>query len=254
MLGGIGEELRKARERMKVSLQKVEEETNMRWRYLEALENEEWDKIPGEAYVKGFLRNYATYLGLDPEEMLLRYKTIRFQNIKIGENEIKKSSAEVSEKGKIGFKKMLSGIIGLMILVFGIYLFLSPDTETVKENKAKQVIEKKPEPIPQNPIQSNPQESVDKTETPLPPVNIEVKKVLVELVIVKDTSWLQIESEKGVLWQGTAKQGQKFTFESKNFIKLWVGNAAAVYLKVNGNELGIMGKTGQVVKTTFEPQ
>lgn len=77
-MANTGEMLREARERKGVSLEKAEEETKVRARYLAALENEEYDIIPGKAYVKGFLKIYANYLGLNPDEVILQYKSSQF--------------------------------------------------------------------------------------------------------------------------------------------------------------------------------
>jgi cytoskeleton protein RodZ len=65
MVQGVGETLREARERRGIDLAEVEATTRIRARFLRALENEEWDVLPGEAYTRGFIRTYAGYLGLD---------------------------------------------------------------------------------------------------------------------------------------------------------------------------------------------
>lgn len=63
----IGSSLRSARESQGMSLADAEARTRIRSRYLEALEQDEFDSLPEEAYAKGFLRTYATVLGLDPQ-------------------------------------------------------------------------------------------------------------------------------------------------------------------------------------------
>jgi len=71
----IGSTLREARVRRKLTLRQVEEDTKIRIKYLQAMENEDFDEMPGEAYVKGFLRTYAQYLGLEPEIILDEYRS-----------------------------------------------------------------------------------------------------------------------------------------------------------------------------------
>lgn len=66
---GVGPSLRDARSRRKLSLAEVEEATKIRGRYLRALENEEWDELPGETYARAFVRTYAGFLGLDSERL-----------------------------------------------------------------------------------------------------------------------------------------------------------------------------------------
>jgi helix-turn-helix protein len=66
---GVGATLREARNRRKIDLAEVEAATKIRVRYLRAMENEEWDLLPGDAYARGFVRTYAAFLGLDAERL-----------------------------------------------------------------------------------------------------------------------------------------------------------------------------------------
>ncbi len=71
---GIGATLREARNRRKLDLSTVEAAIKIRARYLQAMENEEWDALPGGAYTRGFIRTYASYLGLDGERLADDYR------------------------------------------------------------------------------------------------------------------------------------------------------------------------------------
>jgi len=66
---GIGATLRETRNRRKLDLSQVEAAIKIRIRYLRAMENEEWDALPGDTYARGFIRTYANYLGLDGERL-----------------------------------------------------------------------------------------------------------------------------------------------------------------------------------------
>ena len=66
----LPERLYAARERKGVDLYRAERDTKIRARYLGALERGDYDELPGAVYTKGFLRNYALYLGLDPDDVL----------------------------------------------------------------------------------------------------------------------------------------------------------------------------------------
>lgn len=72
----IGALLRERREAMGASLAEVEAATKIRQKYLSALEADEWQLLPGEVVGRGFLRNYATYLGIEPTEMIERRRTV----------------------------------------------------------------------------------------------------------------------------------------------------------------------------------
>lgn len=71
---GIGATLREARTRRKLDLSEVEAAIKIRVRFLQAIENEEWDALPGGAYTRGFIRTYATYLGLDGDRLADDYR------------------------------------------------------------------------------------------------------------------------------------------------------------------------------------
>ncbi|MEP6952664.1 MAG: helix-turn-helix domain-containing protein [Solirubrobacteraceae bacterium] len=70
----IGSTLREARTRQRIDIAEIEADTKIRAKYLRALENEEWDLLPGPTYVKSFLRTYADALGLDGRLLIEEYK------------------------------------------------------------------------------------------------------------------------------------------------------------------------------------
>ena len=74
---GLPERLLAARERKGVDLYRAERDTKIRVRYLAALERGDYRELPGNVYTKGFLRNYALYLGLDPDDVLLQWRRER---------------------------------------------------------------------------------------------------------------------------------------------------------------------------------
>lgn len=69
MENGVGNKLREARTRRRLSMQDVETATKIRARYLQALENEEWDLLPGDTYARAFIRTYGSFLGLDGDRL-----------------------------------------------------------------------------------------------------------------------------------------------------------------------------------------
>jgi cytoskeleton protein RodZ len=75
MVPEIGETLRETRIRRRVDLAEVEAETKIRVRYLRALENEEWDVLPGGSYTRSFIRTYANFLGLDGERLADEFRS-----------------------------------------------------------------------------------------------------------------------------------------------------------------------------------
>jgi hypothetical protein len=80
----IGQTLRESRMRARIDISELEAETKIRAKYLRALENEEWDLLPGPTYVKSFLRSYADALGLDGRMLVEEYK-LRHERLAEGE-------------------------------------------------------------------------------------------------------------------------------------------------------------------------
>ena len=72
-MGELGTMLREARESQGFSLEQAEQETRIRRVFLEALEEERFDQLPGDVYIRGFIRNYGRFLGLDTQDLLPVY-------------------------------------------------------------------------------------------------------------------------------------------------------------------------------------
>jgi cytoskeleton protein RodZ len=77
MASGIGEQLRAARRAQGIELEAVEERLRIRGRFLRAMEEEQWELLPGSAYARAFLLTYAEYLGLDAEAIVEQYQGSR---------------------------------------------------------------------------------------------------------------------------------------------------------------------------------
>src|SRR4030081_2160107 len=73
-MADIGSTLREARIRARIDISEVEARTKIRAKYLRAIENEEWDLLPGPVYAKSFLRTYGDFLGLDSRMLVDEFK------------------------------------------------------------------------------------------------------------------------------------------------------------------------------------
>jgi cytoskeleton protein RodZ len=72
--GRIGDELRQERRARGVGIEEVEAATGIRGRFLRAIEDEDWEQLPGDYYARAFTRTYASYLGLDPARFALEHR------------------------------------------------------------------------------------------------------------------------------------------------------------------------------------
>lgn len=123
----LGETLQLARERKGVDLYRAERDTKIRLRYLSALEDGAYEDLPAPVYTKGFLRNYAIYLGLDPEEVLERWRD-EMEGMRSSERVIvappPRPLAAPGRRVTVTPAMLVTGLVGLVILAFVGYLAL----------------------------------------------------------------------------------------------------------------------------------
>ena len=111
----IGASLREARLRRGLSAGDVERELRIRERYLRALEEEQWELLPGEAYAKGFLRTYAEFLGLDGDLYVDEW------NSRFGHHEEAAAvEPEPAGRRRIGVLKPVAVGAGIAVVVAGV--------------------------------------------------------------------------------------------------------------------------------------
>jgi cytoskeleton protein RodZ len=113
----IGNSLREARLRQGLEIPRIEAETKIRGKYLRALEEEQFEVLPGDTYVKGFLRTYADYLGLEGQLYLDEYNS-RFTTAE--EPEPAQSTAPRRRRRRVESNFVvvaLAGIVAVTVLV-----------------------------------------------------------------------------------------------------------------------------------------
>jgi cytoskeletal protein RodZ len=134
-----GEKLRSARESKGLDFEYVGRETNIARRYLEALEAEDFSQFPGEPYILGFMRNYGEYLGLDVEELLSLYRSLRIQEQPIPVEELLLPRKQFPKGLIIGLVVfVLAGALGGV--VYGILRFI-PRPEPVQAVEERKPVE-----------------------------------------------------------------------------------------------------------------
>ena len=80
-MGTLGQYLRNAREARGIALRDAAQQTRIRFNYLKALEEEDFARLPGEVFVKGFLKNYGKFLHLEEFEVMKKYAESRSQDL-----------------------------------------------------------------------------------------------------------------------------------------------------------------------------
>ncbi|TSC63844.1 MAG: hypothetical protein G01um101493_317 [Microgenomates group bacterium Gr01-1014_93] len=119
----VGQILKEERERKFYTLEEIEKATKIRKELLEALENDQYEKLPPPTFVQGFIRNYGKFLRLDPEKLLAIFRR-EFQDSK-HPPKILESFSNPLDKRKIRLTpvRILQGVIAALILTFFIYLW-----------------------------------------------------------------------------------------------------------------------------------
>jgi len=197
----IGTSLREARLRQGLDFPEVEQGTKIRAKYLRALEDEQFDVLPAQTYVKGFLRSYAEHLGLDGQLYVDEYNS-RFV---VGEEEAPsrpRRYAPPSRGVRLQSRVVLLTLLGIAA-VTALVIVAWTRGEPQKE-----------EPLGLGSSQTH------TTATPKRPV---VRNVVRLLVTAKNGDcWLQVHrgSATGrILFQGTLEDGQDQVFTGR---KLWI--------------------------------
>ena len=266
----IGDILRKEREKQKLSIQDVEQGTSIRAVYIDALEKGEYDKLPGEVYAKGFIKNYGNFLELNGEELVRKFimeispaatapEDSKTENSN-SENKIvaknigaKYQSKQDDTEEDSNSKKFLVAAVALVaILIGGIFYGLSgSDSEnpTVAENVNQPAVETQTEIVAQE-VQ---------TVTP-PPTPVETQQVAQVQTSVNEVNlqatfsgdcWTQVIVDGKLEYEGMIGAGENFNWKGNQSINVLLGNAGAAQFVMNGQNVGSLGGDGDVVEKTF---
>lgn len=160
----IGGQLKTQREKLGHSLTDVAQHTRIRKTYLESIENNQFSDLPGQAYVTGFVKVYARYLGLDNVALLAQLEEIRLidkpallKPISVAKHQSKRFSK--SSQGR-GWGLFVSGLLAVLLLAAAIYLLLPmfQDKDPVQLAPSQVVLENEPV---QEPVQQQAKAAVD---------------------------------------------------------------------------------------------
>jgi cytoskeletal protein RodZ len=257
-MGQLGELLKETRQNKEVSLEEVEEELRIRKKYLQALEEEDFSIMPPEVYVKGFLRNYAIYLGLDPEEVRALYigesvekgKRTRLMGRAgqiVGEETRPRAfpmDMSLTQSRLLAFPFLVMALAILAFSLLGLWAFrqyFPLPAETGPETKAAvTAIQPRPTFTPTSVVtQATP--TLVGTPTPKVYTGVEVELVMLE------RAWLQVHVDGEKVFEGVFDEGTKITWNGKERVAVRCNNAGGVEVTLNGQKLGPLGKRGQVV-------
>ena len=270
MSTGIGDALRAARTQAGVTLADAAAETRIRESYLAALEEEDFDHLGGDVYVKGFLRSYARYLGADPEPLVQAYRS---------------QHQEVDDWGSMTSEPVASPpeprrpiavvVTVLAVLIVGglAYLGFQGDADNQADDvAAPDPVEEEPEPEPDpEPTPEATEEPDDEEDEPEEPDEEDepdddgddeaepddgpdmADEVILTFSVVGGGSWARVTVDGTAVAEGLYDPGYSETFEGDEVL-VRIGDAGSAEVEVNGEDLGSIGGSGQVVEVLCSTQ
>jgi cytoskeletal protein RodZ len=238
---GLGDEFRAAREARHLSPSDVSEQIHIRSVYLQSIEDEDWSAIAAPVYVRGFIRTYARFLGLDPESAVERFSaSLADQGQKPHETVV---SPAPRRRPSIWLWLATAAAILLVGFVGYSYYQVQSGEKAIAPAAAVGVSSAAPGPVavastpaPAPPVQR------PKPAAPGPPAAAPKRTLEVRLT---QRSWLLVDVDGTQRLEGIFPAGTRKEFHGKNAV-VRAGNAGGVDLKVNGKELGSMGAAGEV--------
>ena len=245
----LGERFRAAREGRGLSLSEVAEQIRIRSVYLSAIEDENWAAIGAPVYVRGFLRTYARFLGLEPEEMVAEFNAQAPTPQPPPPPHPTPSSAEYLGTDRPARTSPMLWIAGLVAVVLVAFVFYNE--LQLHEHKARAPVAAVPSELPSNVPANGPGvmaglPSMGPPASPGPgadgPHSLEVT--------ISSPSWLRVTVDGNVSMEGTFPAGTVKRFHGKSAV-LRIGNAGGVKVSVDGKNLGKMGSSGDVVERSF---
>jgi cytoskeletal protein RodZ len=236
----IGEILRHTRLERGVSLEQIETDTKISKRYILNLENEEWAKLPGRVYIKGFLKTYSSYLGLNEQAILDRFEVDVIPAPAFPSVPLKpRRNIELTVKPKRRTIVLMSvlAICFLAVVQFGYHWWVVP-------NRERQPSPPVTEPTSPSESVGTPTASADLITQP------PITSIAMELTVLQEECWIQIKGDGAVLYEKTMRAGESVDFDDITRLELVAGNPSVVELKLNG-EPYVVGERGTVGRKTY---
>jgi len=261
----IGAELRKRRELLSLHLDEVERNTHVKAHYLEALEKGAMNDLPSTVQTRGMLSNYATFLDLDVDAILLRYAdALQARHREKNPQRSTRQPGEPIVSNLPSIRNFIAGDmifgVGMAVLLIGFSIWGINRVVMLQSLRAvqptaksiSQVLLASPDPslITPTATLAPVQAIVEATETILIPTQNLNVSVQLNLVAVERT-FMRVVVDGKEVFNGRVVPGTAYPFEAEKQIEVLVGSGAAIRIVYNGQDLGLLGGLGQVVNNIY---
>lgn len=247
----LGDTLREARELRGITLEDVEKGTHIRVKHLAALEAGEIDALPSPVQARGFLRNYAEYLGLDGDEILSRYDSLPQSGAPPPRAETPahrsgRARMTLSMPGRSRWFSMDLVVGGVVtVALIGIFVWGGSrlasavfGTEAATPTVSSFFL----------PTGSAPTLPLigGATGTPTAPPPLESFTEVQMRIVVQQRSWVRVSVDGQEAFAGMVIPGQTLEYTGSRVVEILTGNGAGLHVTFNGRDQGPMGSLGQV--------
>lgn len=242
---GIGEALRNARRSKGATLSEAAEDTKIRETYLAALEREDFDALAMDhVYVRGNLRNYARFLGLDPEPLLQKYREQVQADVAAPSPAPQPLTRPMAPEraSRTGLFLVGAVLVVVVLAVIGILNDRPEEQPLANDQVAPPPVETETDPLAQAPT-TRPSAAPSEPTTAAP-TEAATGGVEVTLQTTAET-WMRVLVDGDHRYEGIQRAGVNEQYVADQEVELRIGNPAAVELTVNGRALGSVGDGSQ---------
>ncbi len=236
----LGQKLKERREALGLTIEEAARETRIRPRFIEALEKGDYDLLPGEIFARGFIRNYSSFLGLDPEEMLRLYAEER-GSPPPQETTPLRAEFPLERPSAWTFRNAAGFLIPLLIIF--LIAALGWFAYARYRPSAAPALAPTPSPTPTSTATPTPEPTPTQTPTPTP---TPTPSLLTVTLVGIERSWLEVRVDGATVFTGFLNPGETLSW-SGGIIFVKCGNAGGVKALVNGEDIGVLGGAGEVL-------
>jgi len=236
--------LRQQREMREITLREISEATKISLRYLEALEEERFDLLPATLFARGFLRQYARYVGLDPDEAVNRLLVAQkaeepAETEATGERERSGVPFAASKPGGAWRNVLL--VLGLVVVLLAL-VFLVP--RLMNREGDERSGEAPPGVVPA-------ESRAERPEPPPRPPAVTTSAPLTVTLDFREDCWVEASVDGEPRIAEMRVQGESLQLQAEKTVELRLGNAGVVDLEVNGEPYDLHAQPGQVRAVTL---
>ena len=254
-----GSFIKRERELRGITLDEIAAETKIGKNFLHALEEDDYDSLPAPTFIKGFLRAFSKHIGLDGNDVVLRYEDFAERTTEKTEVVDEQAAQSVNRNY---YLTAIIAITGLVILILlSIYFFWPNNSRTDQQSeKEKEASKEFSVSIDNSKIADIPQRNAPDitttTEETKPSISdisvkdIPQKKLTLSFSASQET-WLLVIIDDTIVKDVTLKPGENIKWEGEKGFQVTIGNAGGVKAVFSGKPLELSADTGKVVKLTL---